>query len=107
MKPDSMEQENKPKIEGLIKVGAAAFYFQIMESVLRKYLGVPDPLAITISTAIVFLPAYWVPPKPEISFLRYGAMIGAFVAAYAMESSVPDLLRRYMPIQLAVSVPLL
>jgi len=105
---DSMEQENKPKAEGtLVKLFGVLFYFQLTESILRKYLGVPDPLALTISAAIVFLPAYWVQPKPEISFFRYGASIGALVAAYAMELSVPDLLRRYMPIQLAVSVPVL
>ena len=53
LKPDSMEQENKPKVEGaLIKVFAAVFYFQALDAVLRKYLGAPDPLALTMMSAL-------------------------------------------------------
>ncbi len=103
-----MQQEIKPKAEGaLVKVTAAVFYFQAAGFILRHYLGVPDLLAFTISAAIVFIPAYWVSPKPGISFLRYAAIIGELVGAFAAALSIPDLLRRYMPIQLAVSLPLL
>jgi len=108
LKSDITKQEQRLEAQGaLVKILAAMFYFQIIISVLRKFLDVPEPLAIAISAAAVLLPAYWVPPRPEVSFFRYAGSIGSLVAAYVVVLSAPDLLRPYMPIQLAVALPLL
>jgi len=62
MKADSMEQENKPTAEGsLVKLVAILFYFQVIESLLQRYLGVPDPLALTVSDRV--RSAAWMDPK--------------------------------------------
>jgi len=108
MQPDSREQENRPKVEGVWgKVFAVVFCFFLTESIQRKYLWVPEPLALTISAAFILLPAYWFPPRSEITFLRYAGIIVALIATSAIELSTPDVLRQHIPIQFAVSLPLL
>ena len=108
LKPETAQQDKGPASQGaLVKLVAAIFYYQMIDHVLRKYIGVTDPLSLAISATITFLPAYWVPPRPHVGFSRYAITILALVAALAVELWAPDLLRQYMPIQLAVALPLL
>jgi hypothetical protein len=106
LKSEATKQKRRPPEGALVKIFALVFYFQGIDYVLRRYLGMPEPLPLAISATAVFLPAYWVPPRPDFSFLRYVVIIGTAVAAFAIALLTPDLLQRYMPIWLAVSLPL-
>jgi hypothetical protein len=103
-----MEQDSQPKVEGTsVKLFAQMFFLFLVDHVLRKYLGLSNASAFIISATIVFLPAYWVSPKPPISFPRYAAAIESMFVALVLVFTIPDLLRTYMPIQLACGLPLL
>jgi hypothetical protein len=100
------QSENRLKAEPLTgKSLISLIIYSVLSSTLRDS-GVPTPLAIMISATVVFLPAYWFPPRPPIRFLRYAIgleiLFGEFVIAFWV---IPKLLRQSMPIQLAYAIP--
>lgn len=100
--------ENQPKAEpSLVKSVVPIIFFTALNSILHDS-GVPRPLAIMLSATVVFLPAYWFPPRPAISFLRYAIALELFLGEFVIGFwPIPTLLRHFMPIQFAYSIPAL
>ena len=75
-------------------------------NVLWRYLAISAPLALAVSAMVVFLPGYWFPPRPRVSFLKCAVVLELMIAAVVASLwPIPSLLRQFLPIQLAISIP--
>lgn len=83
------------------------FTYGIIYASLVK-LGSSFTVALIGSAIVMVLPAYLIPPRPSISFLRYVTGHEILVAAIWITFwPIPKLLGQVMPLQLAYALPLL
>ena len=89
----------------LAKPLAYGMTFTIINLVLRNGFRVPFILSMTASCTLAMIFAYWVPPKPRVSFLSYSAAMVLAGVSLFFAFALPWELRQFMPIQLAAALP--
>jgi hypothetical protein len=88
-----------------LKFGAAWFFFAVISWPLIK-AGWSRPLANAVAGSVVVLAAYWIPPRPKISFIKYLIIFEYIVLGYSLIFwLVPPILKQYMIIPFAYGIP--